>query len=111
MIKFIINCVLNFFPIKNTIVFESNPDFNDETYWICEKFMSERMYEKYKIYWILKKHEDIKIPKGWKVSFIYQNPRNVIEQIKKHYILHTAKCILDSCQFVPKSRKVSSECF
>lgn len=92
------------FPVKNIIVFESNPDFNDEAFWICKKFLEEGMDKKYKIYWYLKERSSNKKAEDWNVSFIYFKPQNIYEWFEKYYVLYTARCILDSCMFIPKVR-------
>lgn len=96
--------IFNLFPLSDTILFESNPDFNDEGYWMCKKFLDEGMDKKYKICWYLKSH-DSKAPVGWNISCIYVRPKTITQWIEKYYILHTTRCILDSCMFVPKRRK------
>ena len=105
-IRNIIVKIFNIFPIQNYIIFESNPDFNDEGFWMCKKFIDEKMDRRYTICWILKDRFAKGMPDDWKgkVEFIYFYPKSVGEWIKKHYVLHTAKVILDSCQFVNKSR-------
>ena len=71
---------------------------------MCRKFLDEKMDQKYKIYWYIKSH-DSKIPDGWNISCIYLKPRSLRQWIEKYYVLHTTRCILDSCLFVPKRRK------
>lgn len=97
--------IFNVFPIQNSIIFESNPDFNDESYWICKKFISEGMDKKYKIYWYLKDHDFAKKPDNWDIYCIYSKPKNLKEWFQKQYVIHTAKCIFDSCDFVSKTRR------
>lgn len=96
--------IFNIFPLQEIAVFESNPDFNDEGYWLCKRFMDEKDFKDIKVYWILKDH-DSKPIEGWRIGKIYNKPRNPVEWIKKYYILHTARYIFDSCEFVKKRRK------
>lgn len=90
------------FPIRKTVLFESNPDFNDEAYWMCKKFI-ERNTE-YQLYWILQDRTS-KTPDGWDIKTIYWYPKSIMEWAKKWYVISTSKIILDSCNFVTKRRK------
>lgn len=92
------------FPISNIVVFESNPDFSDEGFCLCEAFFQEGMDKKYQIYWLRKNRDNDLVPPGWNIKSIYRNPRNLAEWVKKQVVLHTARCILDSCDFISKTR-------
>lgn len=93
------------FPIKDAIVFESNPDFNDEGYWACKVLMDAGYDKKYKIYWLIKDRDNLKIPEGFNISIIYDKAKSLSEIIKRNYCLATSRYIIDSCAFVNKRRK------
>lgn len=95
--------ILILFPIKNTILFESNPDFNDEGYWICKKFIEEKN-QKYKLAWIIQDRSLANKPKDWDIDCIYWYPKSLKEWIKKWYVLYTSSVIIDTCNFVTKKR-------
>lgn len=101
----ILRRVFSFFPLRNYIVFESNPDFNDEGFWLCHKMIVEGVDKKYKIIWMMKSRVYTYKPASWNVGYIYEKPINVLEDIKKEYVLSTAKFIFDSCTFINKRRK------
>lgn len=97
--------IFRVFPINNSVLFESNPDFNDEGYWLCKYLEDKGIEKKYKVYWILKDHSIDKAPNGWNASFIYESPRSLKEFIKRYYVLYTVKFIFDSCSYTYKKRK------
>lgn len=92
------------FPLSNIIIFESNPDFNDEGYWLCKLMLDKGYDKKYKFVWLISDRNS-KIPDGWNVIKCYRRIHNLFEWIKKQYVLHTAKYIFDNCDFVYKKRK------
>ena len=55
-IRDIIVNVFRIFPIKNAILFESFPDFNDSVYWWCNYLIERNIDKKYRLFWIVKDH-------------------------------------------------------
>ncbi len=103
----------NLLPLKNIILFESNPDFNDEAYWICKHLIAMGVTKKYQVYWIVKDRELNAFPQEWSgiVNVVYQYPKTITSFIKKYYVIHTSKIILDSCLFISKCRKAQRRLF
>jgi len=93
------------FPVKNAILFESFPDFNDSVYWWCDYLEKRGIEKKYKLYWIVKDNTIKRAPNGWNTGIIYSNPKTIFEFIKKYYVIFTSKFIFDGCVFVNKKRK------
>lgn len=91
-------------PIRDVIVFESNPDFFDESFFLCEFFIKKGLDKKYQFYWLRKNRDKTIVPTGWNIREIYQKSKNLSEWIEKQVVIHTAKCILDGCYFIPKTR-------
>lgn len=96
--------VFNVFPIGNRIVFESNPDFSDDSFCICDAFFREGVSDRYQIYWLRKDRREDIVPDGWNVKSIYSEAKNPVEWFRKQYVLHTARCIFDAVDFIPKKR-------
>lgn len=104
--------VFRIFPIKNAILFESFPDFNDSVYWWCNYLIERNIDKKYRLFWIVKDHAIKKAPNNWNIGIIYLKPRTIIEFFKKYYVLFTARFIFDGCVFVNKRRKKQARfCF
>ena len=103
-IKGIIKKILALFPLKNIIIFESNPDFTDNTYWMF-KYMVEnqQIQNRYKLVWFVKKPEN-KVSElcGVKITCVDYFSNSVIEKIKKAHYNSRAKFIIDCNVFVHK---------
>ena len=52
-IKHFVKILLSFFPGKRTIIFESNPDVSDNTYYVFREMISRQLNKKFKFVWIL----------------------------------------------------------
>lgn len=99
------------FPVRKAILFESNPDFNDEGYWFCDYLLNQNENEKYKFYWMVKDNKIKKAPGGWPVILVYEKPRSPWQFIRKYYVWYTVEYIFDSCQFIKKVRKEQKRVF
>lgn len=92
-------------PLKNWIVFESNPDFNDESYWMCKKLMEAGYQEKYRFFWILRDNSFKYVPEDWPVETIQLSPANPYQFFRQQYVLRRSKYIFESCYFLKKYDK------
>lgn len=93
-------------PLQNVIVFESKPDFSDNTAAFF-KYLSERkeILSKYKFVWILSDPKSIrKSFYGIPVICILRKPSSIAESIKKIWYLNSARYIVDSNLFVFKRK-------
>lgn len=108
--KEIIKKVLGFFmeiiPLKNKIVFESNPDMADNTYAFFRELVAQGYNKKYKCIWLVK---DVKINQNkYKYDNVYfqeHKPRNIIGLLRRIWLLYTAKYLISSHSYVQRKRK------
>lgn len=106
MKKWLTALIMRILPIKNTILFESIPDFSDNTFWLF-KYMAENtdFFKEYKCVWFL---ADIKEKKkelfGVPITCVNHSGNSVIERIKRFYYTYTAKLIIDCNFIIPKKR-------
>ncbi len=89
-------------PLKKSIIFESNPDFNDETYWLCKKIVEDEHFQEYQIIWILRDRDYKYIPKEWTIKTIQLSPKNIFELLSQQYNMRRTKYIFESCAFLKK---------
>ena len=90
--------------LKNIILFESNPDYSDNTYYVFKELLNQNINEKCKLVWLVKdekEFEDIKIKN---VEFIGDRP-SFGKKFKLKYYHLFAKCIVDCNKYVKKMNK------
>lgn len=89
--------IFNLLPIKNKIVFESAPDFGDNSLFIYNELVKRQFDKKYKLVWLTydKFNAEHKNIKQVKFSSI----------LKTKYLLHTAKVIVFCNHLQNKKRK------
>lgn len=102
-----------FLPLKNIIIFESSPDFADNTYWFF-KYLAENtdVFSKYKPIWIIndrtkKRNELCGVP----IECVYKNHETMKEFIATTMIRCTAKFIVDCNSYVHKKHKKQKRVF
>jgi|GEM_PF-2886691 len=103
--KRILDCLFfwtRLLPLQETLVFESNPDFNDETFWLCKKLMEAGYGDRYRIVWVLRDPTRAQIPEGWRIGTVPLSPRSVRELVRQQLVLRRAKVIFESCYFFRK---------
>ena len=99
-IKNIIYNLNYYFLMKNAVLFESNPDFCDNTRAVFERMVKLNLNKKYKLVWFVsddKLFSDVKIKN---VLFIGENKR-----IKRLFYNFFAKYIIDCNRFIRKRNK------
>lgn len=89
----ILHSLLKILPLRNIIVFESSPDFNDSTLQIYNELKSRGFGKKYKFVWFT--HNKYKGKE-------YNVPKNSLRRTIIHY---TAKCIICGNGIIYKVRK------
>ena len=89
--------------MKNNILFESSPDFSDNTKAIYDKLVELDYNKKFKLIWIVtsNKFENIKIKN---VVFINKN-KNLISKLKYIYYRVFSKYIIDCNRYIKKINK------
>lgn len=103
IISNIVTRISKFFSLSNTIVFESNPDFSDNTYPVYELLLEKNYNIKYKFVWILNSpKQERNLPKN--VFQVQRFSGSVIEKIRAIWIMSRAKYIIDSNRYIHKSR-------
>lgn len=81
---------------KHVILLESSPDFSDNTKYVFDELIKQKLNEKYKIYWIVQNKNSFK---SIHIKNVYFCNRASFEYKKIHL---TAKYIIDSNMFISK---------
>ncbi|MGN0527800.1 MAG: CDP-glycerol glycerophosphotransferase family protein [Eubacterium sp.] len=97
--------VTNLLPIKKMILFESNPDYSDNTKAVFDEMLKRGLNNKFKLVWVCDKTESIDyLQKKFKdvnnVDFIYRWSRKFM-----YYYLKTSCCFIVCNRFIEKSKK------
>lgn len=91
-------------PLKKIILFESKPDYSDNTYAVYQEMLKEKLNKDFKFVWIVNdksKYKDIKIKN---VKFINKNSKG-FDRLKISYYRHFAQFIIDSNDYIKKLNK------
>ena len=109
--EFIFDCfiaILKRIPIKNTVVFESNPEFTCNTYPVYKYLVDEKhIDEKFRIVWLVNDDKNVKPPEGMKnVTFVkyIQNSRSLGDKLRYYTTVVPAKCLIFSNRILGKYR-------
>lgn len=98
----LIDFITKTLPLKNLIVFESKPDFADNTYFLFRKMIELGYNKKYKMYWILgDEKSDYNLPKN--VYSVRRQFGTPLEKIKARYLIGRARYIIDCNRFIHKT--------
>lgn len=92
-------------PLKNMIVFESAPDFSDNTMAVFKEFVKRGYNKKYKLVWVIEKKR-----RTTEKNTIYV-PRfgnSIIAKCKRLSISYRAKCFISCNRVLPKYREGQS---
>ena len=91
------------FSSNKTIVFESVPDFSDNTKAVFDEMLRRGMDKKYRLVWFVSDKKK-RLPENKSVKYICTDNR--LEQIRCAYYLATAKCLICCNRFLePHSKK------
>ncbi|MGN0243006.1 MAG: CDP-glycerol glycerophosphotransferase family protein [Lachnospiraceae bacterium] len=89
----------NFFPISNSIVFESVPDFSDNTKAVYDEMVSRGLNRKYKFVWLCWKDDVKKCGDSHDILIMSQ------DYIKKWYYTTCSKCLISCNRYLGTLRK------
>lgn len=90
------------FLLKNIILMESNPDFEDNTRAVYDELIRRGVNKKIKIVWFCYGNKHFDVPKN--VKCIYPD-KNRADRIKKIFYNYFAKYIIDCNRFIDKKNK------
>lgn len=89
---------------KKTIIFESAPDFGDNTYPVFLEMVKRGLGEQYTLVWSCAK--DVKLPQPVDgVKYIYPQKPGLKEKIRKLYYMANARCMICCNQFLTPGLK------
>ena len=98
----IIKKIINKMPLKNTIIFESNPDMADNTYPVYKWLVDHGVNNKYKLVWLVNDKSQFDDYKESNVKFESLYPENLIGRMKYYYLVRTAKGLVFCNRMIPK---------
>ena len=81
---------------KDRILFESYPDFTDNTRMVFDEMMRQKINEKYKFVWIMQDESSKQCPEGYNVSCISMHDSNAYRENAIH-----AKVIISCNTIIP----------
>lgn len=96
----VVGSMLSLLPLRNTILFESQPDYACNTYPVFLQLRKE--LPDYKMVWCVAPGKEP--PEGVDDTFIYES-RKLFRWLKGKYYLHTAKAIVSCNRAIHKPRK------
>ncbi len=105
MIKKIVVACIRLLPLRKIILFESHPDFSDNSFALYEEFLRRGIHHRYKIYWMKTFHDGKKYELPEHVYTFENDARTVREMIRRAYVLNCSKYIIDCNSFIYKRRK------
>ena len=107
-VKTAIAFALRLFGRKRAIVFESTPDFADNTFAVFEQMFRQGLGEKYKLVWSCSKEE--KLPKSYgKIYYIYPLKKGLWQRLRNAYYMANANCLICCNRFLkPWMKKQTS---
>ena len=103
MVKFIKNIakfIINKLPMRNIIVFESNPELACNTYPVYKELEARGFNNKYKFIWMVEDKKKYKSTR--KLSYMNYEPKNFMELVQRIYVLKKAKGLIYSNRFLGK---------
>ena len=106
-VKCVIKGILELLPLQNIIIFESNPDFEDNTFWFYKYLVEQKhIHEKYKLVWFLADMNNArKDLLGAPIICVSHLSNSVKWRFLRRYYLQNAKLIIDCNRAIQKARK------
>ncbi len=102
--NFVVSMVAWFLPTKKRIIFESNPDFSDNTGELYKKMLELGYNEKYEMVWMLNgKMPEFELPRN--VRAVERALGSFFTRIVAKWTYSRARFIIDCNVFVPKLKK------
>lgn len=90
-------------PLKNRIVFESNPEFSCNALPVYEEMVKRGIRDKYEIYWLVEDKNKYKEDNSGNNYLNYKETG--IGELKKKYILATSKALIFTNRILTKCKK------
>jgi len=91
--KQIFGMLLRCFCRKKTIVFESTPDFADNTFPVYQQMLASGLQKHYRFVWSCSKEQPLPdAPRG--IRYIYPLKKNFREKLRNAYYMSNAKCMI-----------------
>lgn len=105
-IKELFVLLIRLLPLRKSIVFESHPDFSDNTYALYRELVRRGVNRRYRFYWILTFRDGVppRIDEPNVYTF-HKEPAGLMETLRRAYVLNSCQVILDSNSFIYKRRK------
>ncbi len=101
-IKKVVGFAFSLLPLSRVIIFESAPDFSDNTKAVYDEMLRRGLNRKYKLVW-LAFNNDSRLAKAKNVQVLRNASR--LDNIKKYYFLCRARCIVCCNHFIRKNDK------
>ncbi len=109
MVKAVAAVFLRMFSRKKAIVFESTPDFADNTYAVFEEMMRLGIGRRYHMVWSCSQQDPIPGPYG-DVKYIYPLDKSLKQRLRNAYYMANANCMICCNRFLKpwlKSRQTA----
>lgn len=97
--------LMRLFPLRKFIIFESHPDFSDNSFALYQELLRRNVNAEYRIYWMKTFRADEVPELPWQVDTFEAKPATFRESLKRAYILNCSRFIIDCNTFVHKRRK------
>lgn len=104
-IKGILKKLMDFVPLKNKVILESNPDMADNTYYLYKKILEKGYNRKYKLIWLVNNPKEFNNINIKNVYFKEWEPKNPIKKLDNRWLLYTAKYVIVCNKYIEKRRK------
>lgn len=105
IIKKLFILIFRILPLRRAVIFESHPDFSDNSFALYQEFLRRGIQRRYRLYW-MKTFRGGKVPELLEGVSVFENePGGLLETIRRAYILNTSKYIIDCNSFIYKRRK------
>ncbi len=104
VLKQMLGQMLSLFHNHNTIVFESTPDFADNTYAVFCEMMGRGLDKRYKMVWSCTQRR--KLPEELaSIRCIYPKDKNIWQKLRNAYYMASAKCLISCNRYLIPWRK------
>lgn len=104
VVKTVLKKIFCLLPLKNIIIFESSPDFTDNTYWFFKYLVEEKNIDlSYQLIWNVSGSEKKELC-GVPITCIKSSGKSITEKCRALYYICRAKLIIDCNNFVQKER-------
>ena len=92
-------------PIRKLIIFESNPDFSDNTYWLFKYIVESGAFDGYKLVWFVADYEKRRKELcGARITCVDNVGESMLKKIRRVYYEYSAAVIIDCNRCVQKTK-------